>query len=51
MAKHVADLKITGRPAIVQRVFAEIQKVFGELTITWWDFLSCGALHIQSPTT
>ena len=51
MTKHVDDLKIAGRPAVVQQVLAEIQKVFGELKIVWKDFTNCGTRHCQDPVT
>ena len=51
MTKHVDDLKIAGRPAVVQQVLTEIQKVFGELKIVWKEFTNCGTRHIQDPVT
>ncbi len=51
MTKHVDDLKIASRPAVVQQVLTEIQKVFGELKIFWLDFTNCGTCHVQKPTT
>ena len=48
MTKHVDDLKVAGRPDVVQQVLAEIQRVFGELKILWKDFTNCGVRHIQA---
>ena len=51
MTKHVDDLKIAGRPDVVQAILKEIQEVFGKLTISWNDFTNCGVRHVQNPQT
>ena len=40
-----------GRGDIVTKVFAEIQKVFGEMKINWYDFTNCGVKHVQCQRT
>ena len=51
MAKHVDDLKLTGKKKVIERVLQQIQEVFGELKIEWFTFTTCGLRHIQDPTT
>ena len=51
MAKHVDDLKITGRKDVVDWVLSKIQAVFGELKILWHNFTNCGLRHIQDRST
>ena len=38
LTKHVDDLKIAGEPHVVRKILAELQKVFGELKISWHEF-------------
>ena len=51
MAKHVDDLKLTGKKKVIEWVLQQIQEVFGELKIEWYSFTNCGLRHIQDPTT
>ena len=51
MAKHVDDLKLTGKKKVIEWVLQQIQEVFGELKIEWYTFTNCGLRHIQDPTT
>jgi hypothetical protein len=51
MTKHVDDLKIAGEPAVVMNVLKELEKVFGELKVTWNDFTNCGVHHQQDKIT
>ena len=51
MAKHVDDLKLTGKKKVIERVLQQIQEVFGELEIEWFTFTNCGLRHIQDATT
>ena len=47
LAKHVDDLKITGEPAEIQHIIAELERVFGKLKLNWNSFTNCGVRHIQ----
>ena len=49
MAKHVDDLKLTGKKKVIEWVLLQIQEVFGELKIEWFTFTNCGLRHIQDP--
>ena len=51
MTKHVNDLNIAGRPEVVRQVLSELQKEFGELKVSWHNFVNCGAQHTQCPRT
>ena len=51
MAKHVDDLKLTGKTDVIVWVLTQIEKVFGELKIIWHEFTNCGLRHIQDKTT
>ena len=51
MTKHVDDLKLAGDKKVVLEVMNELQKVFGELKITWNDFTNCGVRHSQNKVT
>ena len=51
MAKHVDDLKLTGKKKVIEWVLQQIQEVFGELKIEWYTFTNGGLRHIQDPTT
>ena len=51
LAKHVDDLKLTGKPDVVQKILAELQKVFGELKVEWYAFTNCGVRHVQDKVT
>ena len=51
MSKRVDDLKARGPRGIVTKVFAEIQKTFGEMKINWYDFADCGVKHAQRQKT
>ena len=50
-AKHVDDLKRTGKKKVIEWVLQQIQEDFGELKIEWFTFTNCGLRHIQDPTT
>ena len=49
LAKHVDDLKLTGKKKVIEWVLLQIQEVFGELKIEWFTFTNCGLRHIQDP--
>ena len=49
MAKHVDDLKLTGKKKVIEWVLQQIQEVFGELKIEWYSLTNCGLRHIQDP--
>ena len=51
MAKHVDDLKLTGKRKITEWAPQQIQEVFAELKIEQYSFTNCGLRHIQGPTT
>jgi hypothetical protein len=51
MTKHVDDLKITGDRNIVRAILTELQKVFGELKLTYNSFVNCGVQHTQDIRT
>ena len=51
MAKHVDDLKLTGKKKVIEQVLQQIQEVFGELKIEWYTYTNCGLRHIQDLTT
>jgi hypothetical protein len=51
MTKHVVDLKIAGEPEIVKQILVELQKVFGELKVTYNSFINCGVQHTQDART
>jgi hypothetical protein len=49
IAKHVDDLKVAGRKSEVALLIAELEAVFGKLTITTGSFTNCGVRHIRHP--
>ncbi len=51
MTKRVDDLKIAGERPIVLQMLKDIQNVFGELKITWNNFVNCGAQRTQDKET
>jgi len=51
LTKHVDDLKIAGEKEEIKFVLGDLEKVFGELKITWHDFTNCGVHHCQDQLT
>ena len=47
MSVHVDDLKFAGEPAVVKRIMAKIEQVFGKLRIIEKSFTNCGIRHSQ----
>ena len=51
VTKHVDDLKIAAERKVAEWLIGKLQETFGELKISWHDFLNCGVQHTQTPTT
>ena len=49
IAKHVDDIKVTGEPQEVNLLMQELERVFGELTVTKNEFTNCGVHHKRHP--
>jgi len=48
---HVDDLKLAGATEWTNRTMTLLQEEFGELKITWNNFVNCGVCHDQNPET
>ena len=47
IVKHVDDLKMIGKRAIIQQFVEHLEKTFGKMDIEWGDFTFCGVRHQQ----
>ena len=45
--KHVDDLKMAGKRAIIQEFVDHVSKTFGKMEIEWRRFVFCGVNHVQ----
>ena len=47
LLKHVDDLKMAGKRALIEELVAHVSKTFGVMEVSWHKFVFCGVQHEQ----
>ena len=47
IAVHVDDLKVGGKPWVIKDLLSRLEKEFGKLTVTMYEFTNTGVHHKQ----